>query len=208
MTKSSAARTSNVTKGPSKEFVDRIRQFLNPLSPDDRRDVLGAIHLSLDAIVSMPTHTRIRPDASARQSILLMHFELLDLSHDLEPLSQGLATLTPRDLTNILERMRTEGRIRELLLLAQRPPKARLGILIAIQAYLETIISLSHTRADASALQSILEVWSQILGVTDKDPLESLAKDVAIFTPQDAADFLVTLRVDFMEGHVDDNAEN
>jgi hypothetical protein len=161
----STARTSISVrnKGPySKEFMDRIRQVLNPLSPDDRRDVLGAIQLSLDAIISMPTHTRIRPDASARQSILLMHFELLGLtSYNLEPLSQGLATLTPRDLTNLLERMQTEGRIRELV--AQlMPPNARLGVLIAIQAYYETIISLSHTQADALALQSILGVWSQI----------------------------------------------
>jgi hypothetical protein len=187
--------------------MDRIRQLLNPLSPDDRRDVLGAIQLSLDAIVSMPTHTRIRPDASARQSILLMHFELLGLSHDLQPLSRGLATLTPRDLTNLVERLRTEGRIRELL--AQLPPNARLGILIAIQAYFETIISLTYTRADASALQSILDVWSQILGVTDsnnKDTLESLANDVVVFAPpQDGADFLATLRVEFTEGQVDDN---
>lgn len=190
---------------PSTELLARIRQILYPLSLDARRDVLGAIQLSLDSIVSMPSHTRVRPDASARQSILGIHFELLGLDYSFESLSQVLASLTPRDLSELLEQLRAESRIREIL--SQLPSKARLGVLIAIQAYFDTIVSLSLDRADASALQSILGVWFPILGLADEHHvLESLSEAAcAAFAPHNGANVLESLQAECqaMDNHAE-----
>ena len=201
----------------SEEMLARIqnavRNVLSPLSLDGRRDVLGAIQLSLDSIVSMPSHTRVRPDASVRQSILRLHLELLGLDDSsLESLSHVLAPLTPRELHNVLEHLRAETKIREVLSSVQQLSSnahCRLGVVIAIQAYFDTLVSLSLDVADASALESILGVWFPILGLANDehdDSLQSLVEASVAFSPQDGAKILERLRTEIqqMNQHTDD----
>lgn len=195
--RASNGRGASVYKKPSKELFERIRATLAPLAPEARNDVLGAVQLSLDAIVSMPSHTRVRPDASARQSLLQMHFELLGfpdekITNNLCLLSNELAEYTPRDLTYILERLRIEFRVQERL--GQVPLQSRFGVVVAIQAYFYTLISISAPQADAETLHSVLMAWSTILGLSHD--LESLSQDVPGFSPQDGADFFDSLRAE------------
>jgi hypothetical protein len=210
---------SNVQKKkPSEELLlarqirDVVRDLLSPLSLDDHRDVLGAIQLSLDSIISMPSHTRVRPDATARQSILQIHLDLLGLEDDVsfESLSQVLSSLTPRDLTNVLEHFRAESKIRELL--SQLTSKAHLGVVIAIQAYFDTIVSLGledDVADTSSALESILAVWFPILGLGKQEHtnvLESLSEASIVFAPQDGVNVLECLRAEIQANlHADEN---